>query len=78
MDDMIVKSTEELDHAAHLKKVFEQAQKCRMRFNLENWNFGVQAGKFLGFYLTKRGIEANPDKCRDFSEFSMPTSKKSI
>ena len=25
MDNMIVKSTNELDHAAHLKKVFEQA-----------------------------------------------------
>jgi hypothetical protein len=27
----------------------------------------VQAGKFLGFLLTRRGIEANPDKCqRDY------------
>ena len=25
--------------------------------------FGVEAGKFLGFLLTKRGIEVNPDKC---------------
>jgi len=23
--------------------------------------FGVEAGKFLGFLLTERGIEANPD-----------------
>jgi len=23
----------------------------------------VEAGKFLGFMLTERGIEANPDKC---------------
>ncbi|RDX90401.1 hypothetical protein CR513_27737, partial [Mucuna pruriens] len=27
-------------------------------------SFGVQAGRFLGFMLTERGIEANPDKCR--------------
>jgi len=25
--------------------------------------FGVEAGKFLGFLLTERGIEANPEKC---------------
>ncbi|MCH82192.1 hypothetical protein A2U01_0002992, partial [Trifolium medium] len=40
--------------------------------------FGVRAGKFLGFYLTERGIEANPDKCRAFIEFPTPDSKKSI
>ena len=51
MDDMIIKSTEELDHAAHLKRVFEQARKCRMRFNPEKCTFDVRAGKFLRFYL---------------------------
>ena len=49
-----------------------------MRFNPEKCTFGVRAGKFLGFYLTERGIEANPDKCRAFTEFPTPCSKKSI
>ncbi|CAJ2637946.1 unnamed protein product [Trifolium pratense] len=78
MDDMIVKSEEEVDHTAHLKKVFDQARKYNMRFNPEKCTFGVKAGKFLGFYLTERGIEANPDKCRAFFEFPTPDSKKSI
>src|ERR1043165_6342068 len=33
MDDMIVKSHNEHDHASHLKKIFDQARKHRMRFN---------------------------------------------
>ncbi|CAJ2653138.1 unnamed protein product [Trifolium pratense] len=78
MDDMIVKSEEEVDHTAHLKRVFDQARKYNMRFNPEKCMFGVKAGKFLGFYLTERGIEANPDKCRAFFEFPTPDSKKSI
>ena len=78
MDDMIIKSTEELDHTAHLKNVFEQARKCQMRLNPEKCTFGVRAGTFLEFYLTERGIEANPYKCRAFSEFLTPTSKNSI
>src|SRR3954465_9347462 len=45
MEDMIVKSQEEIDHAVHLKKVFEQARKCKMRFNPEKCTFGVRAGK---------------------------------
>jgi hypothetical protein len=49
MDDMIVKSKEEIDHATHLKRVFEQTRKYNMRLNPEKCTFGVQAGKFLGF-----------------------------
>jgi hypothetical protein len=78
MDDMIVKSQQEVDHAAHLKRVNEQTQKYNMRLNPEKCTFGVQAGKFLGFYLTERGIEANPDKCRAFTELPTPHSKKCI
>ncbi|CAJ2674993.1 unnamed protein product [Trifolium pratense] len=78
MDDMIVKSPEELDHVVHLRKVFEQARKYNMRFNPEKCTFGVRAGKFPGFYLTERGIEANPDKCRAFAELPTPSDKKSI
>ncbi|CAJ2647628.1 unnamed protein product [Trifolium pratense] len=78
MDDMIVKSPEELDHVVHLRKVFEQARKYNMRFNPEKCTFGVRAGKFLGFYLTERGIEANPDKCRAFAELPTRSDKKSI
>ena len=69
MDDMIVKSTEEVDHALHLKKVFEKARKCQMRFNPEKCTFGVCAGKFLRFYLTEQRIEENPDKSEHFLSF---------
>ncbi|GAU44610.1 hypothetical protein TSUD_241030 [Trifolium subterraneum] len=78
MDDMIVKSHEELHHTIHLQKVFQQARKVNMRFNPEKCTFGILAGKFLDFYLTERGIEANPDKCRAFTEFPTPNDKKSI
>ncbi|MCI04828.1 hypothetical protein A2U01_0025876 [Trifolium medium] len=78
MDDMIVKSHEETNHAAHLLKVFAQARQCKMRFNPEKCTFGVRAGKFLGFYLTERGIKANLNKCRASTKLPTPDSKKSI
>ena len=49
-----------------------------MRFNPEKFTFGVKAVKFLGFYLTEREIEVNPDKCRAFSDLPTSTLKKSI
>jgi len=49
-----------------------------MRLNLEKCTFGVPAGKFLGFYFTERGIEANPNKCQAFTQLPTPHSKKCI
>ena len=49
-----------------------------MRFNPKKCTFGVKVGKLFGFYLTERGIEANPDKFRAFSELPTPISKKYI
>lgn len=49
-----------------------------MRLNPEKYTFEVQVGKFLDFYLTEQGIEANSDKCRAFAEFPTPKSKKCI
>jgi len=37
--------------------------------------FGVKGGKFLGFMLTHRGIEANPEKCKAISEMRNPEPK---
>jgi len=78
MDEMIVKSQQEINHATHLKRVFEQTRKYNMRRNPEKCTFGVQAGKFLGFYPTERGIEANPNKCQAFTKLPTPHSKKCI
>jgi len=49
-----------------------------MRLNPEKCTFRVKAGKFLGFYLTERGIEANLDKCRVILEMEPPYRKERI
>ena len=40
--------------------------------------FGVEVGKFLGFLLTKRGIEADPDKCGEIIGMRSPISVKEV
>ncbi|XP_019455153.1 PREDICTED: uncharacterized protein LOC109356283 [Lupinus angustifolius] len=62
MDDMIAKSLPSEDHIAILESIFQQLRKHNMRLNPEKCTFGVEGGKFLGFLLTSRGIEANPSK----------------
>ncbi|XP_074323291.1 uncharacterized protein LOC141660225 [Apium graveolens] len=61
VDDMIVKSLFR-DHAEDLKECFETLRKNNMRINPNKCTFGVSSGKFLGYMVSARGIEANPEK----------------
>jgi len=49
-----------------------------MRLNPKKCVFGVAGRKFLGFMLTHRGIEANPDKCQAVVNMRSPTNIKEI
>ena len=63
IDDMIVKTPEDKDPVADLHETFQQLRRYDLRLNPNKFTLGVEAGKFLGFMLTSRGIEVNPDKC---------------
>lgn len=63
VDDMEVNTSLAEDDLADLEKVFIQIRAYDMRLNPDKCFFGVEGGKFLGFLITKRGIEVNPDKC---------------
>lgn len=58
--------------------MFTRVRQYIIRLNPKKCTFGVTEGKFLGFYLTERGIEANPDKCRAVLEIEPPSSKERI
>ena len=62
IDDMVVKSKQEAQHVEDLRGVFEVLRKHRLRLNAEKCAFGVGAGKFLGYLISNRGIEVNPDQ----------------
>nr|KYP74292.1 Retrovirus-related Pol polyprotein from transposon 297 family [Cajanus cajan] len=63
VDDMVVKSPSVCRHFFDLQESFDTLVRYQLKLNPAKCSFGVQAGKFLGFLLTHRGIEANPDKC---------------
>jgi len=78
VDDMVVTSHVRGQHAADLEELFATISKYRLKLNPEKCVFGVEAGKFLGFMLTERGIEANPDKCAAIMAMRSPTSVKEV
>ena len=78
IDDMIVKSTKAELHIAHLAEAFQILKKYNMKLNLAKCAFGVSAGKFLGFIVNNRGIEANPDKIKAVLDMLPPSNIKEI
>ncbi|XP_077219760.1 uncharacterized protein LOC143853950 [Tasmannia lanceolata] len=64
VDDMLVKSQSAKDHVSDLKETFQVLREHNMKLNPTKCAFGVGAGKFLGFMVSQRGIEANPEKIK--------------
>ena len=64
IDDMLVKSKQRQDHVTHLQHVFDLLREYGMNLNPLKCASGVSAGKFLGFMVTQRGIEANPQQLK--------------
>ena len=64
IDDMVVKSKQEVRHIEDLQGVFEVLRQHKLRLNAEKCAFEVGAGKFLGYLIIGRGIEVNLDQIK--------------
>uniref|UniRef100_A0A2N9G447 Integrase catalytic domain-containing protein n=1 Tax=Fagus sylvatica TaxID=28930 RepID=A0A2N9G447_FAGSY len=78
VDDMLVKTKDERKHLEDLKETFETLRRYRMKLNPNKCVFGVSSGKFLGFMVSQRGIEANPDKIKAVLEMTPPRTTKEV
>ncbi|GKV42967.1 hypothetical protein SLEP1_g50318 [Rubroshorea leprosula] len=78
VDDIVVKSLKADDHLTDLEETFNNLRQNRMRLNPAKCIFGVESGKFLGFMVSRRGIEVNPEKIRAIAEMEPPKSVKDI
>ncbi|CAL2237121.1 unnamed protein product [Prunus armeniaca] len=78
VDDMLVKSRTADKHIPNLSAMFAILKQYRMRLNLTKCAFGVASGKFLGFMISQRGIEANPKKIQAILDMTIPKTVKDI
>ena len=78
IDDMLVKSKGRSDHAKHMQDAFDLLKIYDMKLNPSKCAFRVSVGRFLGFMVTQRGIEANLAQLKAILDSPAPTSKKWI
>ncbi|XP_056685738.1 uncharacterized protein [Spinacia oleracea] len=67
-----------MDHLDDLRETFETLRTSQMRLNPKKCIFGVSSGKFLGFLIDERGIEANPDKVHAVINMTSPRTVKDV
>ena len=70
VDDMLVKSPTIDQHIKDLADTFFSLRLYNMRLNPEKCTFGVEVDKFLGFMVSQRGIEINPEKIQTILEMT--------
>ena len=75
---MLVKRLCEDDHLDNLRETFDTLRSYNMKLNPNKCAFGVTAGKFLGFMVSQRGIEVNPEKIRAIMELEPPKTIKEV
>ena len=78
MDDMLVKSKEEQAHLDDLRETFATLKQYQMKLNPGKCVFTVALGKFLGFMVSQRGIEANTKKVQAIINMASPKTVKEV
>jgi hypothetical protein len=78
VDDLLFKSVRENRHIEDLRETFQTLRKYNMKLNPTKCAFRVSSGKFLGFMVSQRGIEANPEKVRAVLEMEAPRTTKQL
>ena len=61
-----------------LQETFDTLRRYKMKLNLRKCAFGVASGKFLGFMVSQRGIEANLDKIQEILNMNPPKNIKDV
>jgi hypothetical protein len=62
MDDIVVKSRKDSNLLSELAETFANLRRYDIKLNPTKCTFGVPGGKLLGFLVSKKGIDVNPEK----------------
>ena len=78
IDDMVVKSKLVSEHLTDPASIFEILRKHKLRLNASKCSFGVGSRKFLGYMVTHRGTEVNPDQIKAINSLQPPRNPKEV
>jgi hypothetical protein len=74
IDDMLIYSKNEEEHAQHLRIVLTRLREHRLYAKFSKCAFWLEEIRFLGHVLSARGIAVDPSKVKDILEWKPPTT----
>jgi hypothetical protein len=78
IDNIIVKTHESHTFIENMEETFANLRKVNIKLNLAKCAFGVPSRKLLGFLVSHREIEANPNKVKAIKEMHPPCNLKEM
>jgi hypothetical protein len=72
IDDVVITMRKEESFINDLKETFDNLDRYKLKLNPTKCSFGVSAGQLLGFLVSARGIEANPEKIQAILTMEKP------
>jgi hypothetical protein len=78
VDDIVIMSEKEKDHIADLTETFDNMRRNGLKLNPEKCIFGIRKGQLLGCMVSKRGIQANPQKIKALRWMQPPNNRKEV
>jgi hypothetical protein len=73
IDDMVITTRKEESLISDLAETFDNLNMYKLKLNPTKCSFGVSVGQLLGFLVSARGIEANPEKIQAILTMGKPT-----
>jgi hypothetical protein len=78
IDDMVITTRKEESLISDLAETFDNLNRYKLKLNPTKCSFGVSAGQLLGFLVSARGIEANPEKIQAILTMGKPTKLHNV
>src|SRR3954452_13530586 len=78
IDDVIVKIRDSSVLIDDLRETFDNLERYQIKLNSKKCFFGVPGGQVLGYLISARGIEANPEKIKTVIDMAPPSNLKQI
>jgi hypothetical protein len=78
VDDIVIMSKREKDHIADLTETFDNMRRNGLKLNAEKCIFGIRKGQLLGCMVSKRGIQANPQKIEALRRMQPLSTRKEV
>ena len=78
LDDVIIYSKSEKEHAEHVRIVQEKLSKIGMIFNKEKCKFFQKEIRVLGHVVSEDGIKPDEERVRAIKQFKVPETKREL